>query len=64
MQLGVDFLGAIPLLPIIRETSDAGTPVVATRPESPEAHAFVTLAKSVAAKLGTGARPAPKIVIE
>jgi ATP-binding protein involved in chromosome partitioning len=63
-ELGCDFLGEIPLLPIIRETSDAGMPIVATRPDSPEANAFVTLAKRVAEQLGTEAKPAPKIVIE
>ena len=63
-ELDCEFLGEIPLLPAIRETSDAGMPSVATRPHSPEAHAFLTLAKRVAAKLETSARPAPKIVIE
>ncbi|MEY4879210.1 MAG: hypothetical protein RJB62_679 [Pseudomonadota bacterium] len=63
-ELDCEFLGEIPLLPAIRETSDAGMPIVATRPHSPEAHAFLTLAKRVAAKLETSARPAPKIVIE
>lgn len=63
-ELGCDFLGEIPLLPIIRETSDAGTPIVATRPDSPEANAFVTLAKRVAEKLNAEAKPAPQIVIE
>ena len=42
-RLGIDFLGEIPLDIIIRETSDAGTPIVASRPDSPEANAFVTL---------------------
>jgi len=63
-ELGCEFLGEIPLLPIIRETSDAGTPIVATRPDSPEANAFVTLAKRVAEKLNADAKPAPQIVIE
>ena len=31
-QLGVDFLGEIPLVMSIRETSDAGTPIVAKEP--------------------------------
>lgn len=65
-ELGTDFLGEIPLVPSIRETSDAGTPIVAKAPNSAEARAFVALAAKVAAKLAgaTGARPAPKIVIE
>ena len=63
-KLGVDFLGEIPLVPSIRETSDAGTPIVAARPDSPEAKAFLAVAEKVAAKLSTAARPAPRIVIE
>ena len=63
-ELDCEFLGEIPLLPIIRETSDAGTPIVAMRPDSPEANAFVTLAKRVAEKLNAEAKPAPQIVIE
>jgi ATP-binding protein involved in chromosome partitioning len=34
------FLGEIPLVMAIRETSDAGRPVVATDPDGPEARAF------------------------
>jgi len=63
-ELGCEFLGEIPLLPIIRETSDAGTPIVSLRPDSPEANAFVTLARRVAEKLKVEPKAAPKIVIE
>ena len=50
-ELGCDFLGEIPLLPKIRETSDAGTPITACEPDSAEAHIFLDLAAKVAAKL-------------
>src|SRR5262249_12837957 len=64
-QLGCDFLGEIPLVPSIRETSDAGTPIVAAAPGSPEARAFIAVAERVAQKLSAGAaRAAPKIIIE
>jgi ATP-binding protein involved in chromosome partitioning len=65
-ELGTDFLGEIPLVPSIRETSDSGTPIVAKAPNSPEARAFVAVAAKVAEKLAgaSAARPAPKIVIE
>src|SRR5262245_16198440 len=65
-QLGTDFLGEIPLVPSIRETSDAGTPIVAKEPNSPEARAFLELAERVREKLsgGSDARPAPKIIME
>jgi ATP-binding protein involved in chromosome partitioning len=64
-QLGCDFLGEIPLVPSIRETSDAGAPVVATAPLSPEAQAFSAVAQRVAAKLEVqDTRSAPKIVFD
>jgi len=64
-QLGADFLGEIPLVMGIRETSDAGTPVVATAPASPEAQAFIAVARQVAAKLTVpDTRAAPKIIFE
>jgi ATP-binding protein involved in chromosome partitioning len=63
-ELDCEFLGEIPLLPIIRETSDAGTPIVASRPDSPEANAFLKLAERIAEKLSVEAKPAPKIIIE
>jgi ATP-binding protein involved in chromosome partitioning len=63
-KLGVPFLGEIPLVLRIRETSDAGTPVSVSAPDGPEAQAFLELAKKVAAALETASKPAPKIVIE
>ncbi len=63
-QLNVPFLGEIPLVSAIRETSDRGTPIVAQSPESHEAKAFLALAESVAAQIAGQARPAPRIVME
>ncbi len=59
---GLPFLGRIPLEPGIREAGDAGTPVVAARPDSASARAFRGLAERVAqqvsiATLGRTARP-------
>ncbi len=62
--LGAPFLGEIPLLPRIRELSDAGTPVMVEAPDGPEALAFLAVAQKVAAALKTADRAAPKIVIE
>ena len=62
--LATPFLGEIPLVSAIRETSDAGTPIVAAAPDSPEAGAFLLIAKEVAAKIETSQRTAPKIVME
>jgi ATP-binding protein involved in chromosome partitioning len=64
-RLGIDFLGEIPLVPAIRESSDEGTPIVAKDAGSAEARAFIAVAERVAEKLaGTGAKPPPRIVIE
>ena len=63
-KLGAPFLGEIPLVPRIRETSDAGTPISVSAPDSAEAMAFMEVAKKVAASLQNASKPAPKIVIE
>src|SRR5919198_6605978 len=48
-RLEVPFLGEIPLSTDICESSDTGTPVVALKPDSPQAVAFVDVAKALAA---------------
>ncbi len=65
-RLGVPFLGEAPLHMSIRETSDAGAPVVATAPDSAQAQAYVEIAQKAWANVNagaTGARPAPRIVV-
>ena len=47
-KLGVPFLAEIPLHPMIRSLSDAGTPVVAERPDSHEAKGYIEMADSIA----------------
>ena len=64
---GAPFLGEAPLALAIRESSDAGRPIVAAEPESPLAQAFKAIAANVKASLadpGHALRPAPRIVIE
>ncbi len=67
-QLGMEFLGEVPLDIEIRETSDSGQPIVVSRPESEPAKIYRRMAELVAARidaaLGEGARKAPKIVIQ
>lgn len=67
-RYGVDFLAEIPLDPLVRELSDAGRPIVVTHPESPQARAYLDLAKSVRdrieAQLGSATRRPPRIVHE
>ena len=66
-RLGVPFLGAVPLEMGIRESSDAGTPVVATRPDSEEARIYKEIAAKVWQQIETGkgaAEAAPAIIFE
>jgi ATP-binding protein involved in chromosome partitioning len=50
-EIGIDFLGEIPLESRVRAGGDTGKPVVVAAPESPAAEAFVAVAEKVAAKL-------------
>lgn len=51
-ELGVPFLGEIPIDPEVVLSGDAGRPIVAARPDSPAAKAFVKLARAVVEGLG------------
>jgi len=66
-KLGADFLGEIPLAAEIRETSDAGEPIVLARPQSSHSAAYRGIAQQVlqlcrAAHEGDG-RQAPNIIM-
>ena len=50
-ELGCDFLGEIPLHISLRETSDAGQPIAASDPASPQAQAFMDIANEVKRRL-------------
>ena len=66
-KLGVPFLGEVPLTIAVRESSDAGKPVVATDPSSPPAEAYRAIAAAAWAELErhqSADRQAPKIVME
>ena len=62
-RLGLPFLGKIPLEMAIRETADAGTPIVDSQPDSAHAKAYLDIAKTVAAGLDQASCQAPKITI-
>ena len=49
-ELGLEFLGEIPLDQGTREAADAGTPVTQLAPESPSAQAFMAVAEKIAAR--------------
>ena len=63
-RMGVPFLGEIALVPLIRESSDQGEPVMATRPDGPEARSFLAVAEKVATALQGETHTAPKIIFE
>jgi ATP-binding protein involved in chromosome partitioning len=64
-QLGVPFLGEIPIDMALREACDDGRPIVATAPESPSGRAFLAIAGELATRLESQtAKPAPRIVFE
>lgn len=65
-RIGTDFLGEVPLHMDIRETSDAGNPIVVSAPDSAHAIAYKGIAEKVWAKVGndaeSGRKAAPSIV--
>ena len=64
-ELGVDFLGEVPLHMTIREASDAGTPVTATAPEGEHAKIYIDLAAKVQDRIEAQlAIKGPSIVVE
>ena len=67
-RLGVTFLGEVPLEMAIRESSDAGTPVVVSEPDGPHAKVYREIAGKVLEQLreeqGRTAATTPAIVFE
>jgi ATP-binding protein involved in chromosome partitioning len=67
-RLGVAFLGEVPLVMAIRETSDAGAPVVASRPDGAEAKIYRDIAGKVWERLkeerSAASAAVPSIVFE
>jgi ATP-binding protein involved in chromosome partitioning len=49
-ELGLDFLGEIPLDVRVREGADAGVPIMVSDPDSPVSQAIMEIAQKVAAK--------------
>ncbi len=63
-MLGMPFLGEVPLQMAIRATSDEGTPIVASQPESEQAKRYLDIADNLLASLEATQTTAPKIIIE
>jgi ATP-binding protein involved in chromosome partitioning len=64
--MGVDFLGEVPLDMAIRETSDAGRPIVVSDPASPHSAAYRAIADKLWDKVGAAdaVPPPPRIVVQ
>lgn len=63
-KIGVPFLGEVSLAMDIRETSDAGTPVVAGAPDGPHAQAYRAIASATLAGLKGRETKGPAIVFD
>ena len=63
-KLGMPFLGEMPLQMAIRETSDDGTPIVASQPDSEQAQRYVAIADNLLLSLEAAKQTAPEIIIE
>ena len=65
--LGIPVLGEVPLAMAIRESSDAGLPIMIAEPQGAYAQAFVKMAEKIIAQIAspaTQAKAAPKIIME
>ena len=62
-QAGVPFLGEIPIEIALRESADAGAPLVATQPDHPLSHRFRAIAQAALDNVARLNKPAPKISI-
>jgi ATP-binding protein involved in chromosome partitioning len=62
-KMGIRFLGEIPIDLAIREGGDRGMPIVAGAPDSPQAAAFVEVAKNVAGAVSTQVLKAPRLPV-
>jgi ATP-binding protein involved in chromosome partitioning len=63
-DLGMEFLGEIPLHLSIRETSDQGQPIVVSQPDSEHAKVYRQIAARLWDKISGGGRAAPRIVVQ
>lgn len=61
-DLGIPFLGEVPIDTRVRTGGDEGRPVVAEAPDAPAAQAFVTIAGKVAAQISIQASRVLKVI--
>jgi ATP-binding protein involved in chromosome partitioning len=60
-ELGIPFVGRIPIYQPIREGSDSGVPLMISEPESPAARAFMAAAERTAAQVSIASYNRPTI---
>jgi ATP-binding protein involved in chromosome partitioning len=60
-EVGVPFLGQIPIYQPIREGGDSGVPLVISEPDSPAGRAFMAVAERTAAQLSIASYSRPTI---
>ncbi|HEY2904382.1 MAG TPA: Mrp/NBP35 family ATP-binding protein [Vicinamibacterales bacterium] len=60
-ELGVPFVGRIPIYQPIREGGDSGVPLMISEPDSPAARAFMTAAERIAAQVSIASYNRPTI---
>jgi ATP-binding protein involved in chromosome partitioning len=58
---GVPFFGEIPIDVGLRESADAGLPLVASQPDNPTSRLFVAIARDAIGGVASLAKPAPTI---
>jgi ATP-binding protein involved in chromosome partitioning len=63
-QLGIPFLGEVPLDLAIRTQSDIGKPIVVDQPDAPSARTLREIAKKVAAQVSIRNFEAPELEVE
>ena len=62
-RMGLQFLGEVPLDLAVRQSGDQGVPIVAGAPESPQAQAFLEIARNVAGAVSAQVLKAPKLPV-
>ena len=60
-ELGIPFIGRIPIYQPIREGSDTGIPLMISEPDSPAARAFMSAAERTAAQVSIASYNRPTI---
>src|SRR2546426_9353112 len=63
-QLGIPFIGEVPLDPAIRTQSDIGVPLVVAQPDAPSARTLRQIAERVAAQVSIRSYEAPLLEVE